>query len=164
MHQKLEEIKSHFLSLAGRSTQEFGLGRILGQVYFLLLFCAHPLCLDDIAKRLGISKASASNAVRELEKWRALRRSWLKGDRKDYFIAETDFGKILNNGFFAQLVRKVDSANIEIKETQQTLEDLKSKDVVKKEDLDTFKLYKQRLSELRKTLEAIKFLLDNINF
>ena len=74
-----------------------GAGRVIGQAYALLYFSAEPLNLVDMQKILGISKGSASTAVRQLEQWRAVRKIWVKGDRKDYYVAEDWLGGVLKN-------------------------------------------------------------------
>lgn len=159
MDKILDNIISGFLSGAGRTTQEFGLGRLVGQVYFLLLFSKDPLCLDDIAKALGVSKASASNTVRALENWKAVRRIWVKGDRKDYFMAEEDFSKILDNGLFSQFRRKLETVDTEIREAQQTLENFKQDS--RQEDPQTIEFYKKRLNKLKKVVDKAKLILNN---
>src|SRR5436309_1683950 len=80
-----------FVEAGGHTTQSFGLGRIMGQIYAVLYLSPTPMCLDDIAKELGVSKASVSTTVRQLERWAAVKRVWVHGDRKDYYEAETDF-------------------------------------------------------------------------
>ena len=78
-------------------TQSLGLGRAIGQVYAFLYFSPEPRTLDDMVAALGISKGSASMTVRQLEQWGAARRVWVKGDRKDYYLAEDYFGRIVRN-------------------------------------------------------------------
>ena len=50
MNKDIQHILQGFLYGAGRTAQEFGLGRLFGQVYFLLLFSKEPLTLDSIAE------------------------------------------------------------------------------------------------------------------
>ncbi len=86
-----------FIEAAGHLTRSFGLGRTLGQVYACLYFSPTPRTLDDLREILGISKGSASMVVRQLERWGAVRKVWVKGDRKDYYRARDAFGRILKN-------------------------------------------------------------------
>jgi DNA-binding transcriptional regulator GbsR (MarR family) len=48
-------------------------------------------------EHLGISKGSASMTVRQLGQWGAVRKVWVKGDRKDYYEANDWLGQILRN-------------------------------------------------------------------
>ena len=84
-----------FIVQAGRTTQALGHGRVVGQLYAYLYFSESPCCLTDMQAALGISKGSASTNIRLLEDWGAVQRLWLKGDRRDYFRANTAFGRII---------------------------------------------------------------------
>lgn len=84
-----------FIVQAGRTTQALGHGRVVGQIYAYLYFNEFARSLTDMQKDLGISKGSASTAVRLLEEWGAVQRRWIEGDRRDYFEAITAFGRII---------------------------------------------------------------------
>lgn len=86
-----------FIEEAGATTQSLGLGRVVGQLYVYLYFSRVPRSLADMQDALGISKGSASTSVRQLEQWGAVRKVWVKGDRRDYYEAVTWFGRILKN-------------------------------------------------------------------
>ena len=86
-----------FVEEAGNTTQALGVGRVTGQVYAYLYFSPDPRSLDDLKEGLGISKGSASMIVRQLEQWSAVQRVWVKGDRKDYYMANDYFGRMLRN-------------------------------------------------------------------
>ncbi len=84
-----------FIEGLGNATQSFGLGRVVGQIYAYLYFSPDPRSLADMQAALGISKGSASMGVRQLEQWSAVRKIWVKGDRKDYYEANDWFGRIV---------------------------------------------------------------------
>ena len=90
-------IIKRFIEDAGNMTQSFGLGRVVGQLYAYLYFSSIPKNLADMQEALGISKGSASTAVRQLEQWGAAKKVWVKGYRKDYYEACDWFGRILRN-------------------------------------------------------------------
>jgi DNA-binding transcriptional regulator GbsR (MarR family) len=102
------------IDAGGRTAQSFGLNRLLGQIYVYLYLSADPRSLDEIVEQLGVSKASASIACRQLESWSAVRRIWKKGDRKDYYCAETDVGNLVNGGLLASVNKKIESARVQI--------------------------------------------------
>ena len=85
------------IEAVGHATQSLGGGRALGQIFAYLYFSRNPRSLDDMTAALGISKGSASTGVRQLEKWGALEKLRVKGDRKDYYKANDAFGKIISN-------------------------------------------------------------------
>ena len=47
-----DSARGHFIEAGGNTTQSFGFGRIMGQVYALLYLSSKPMSLDDIAKFL----------------------------------------------------------------------------------------------------------------
>jgi DNA-binding transcriptional regulator GbsR (MarR family) len=79
----------------GRITSFWGFSRIMGQLYGLLYLSSKPLTLDDMSESLSISKGNVSINIRALERWNMVKTVWIKGDRKDYYEAETDFWKII---------------------------------------------------------------------
>ena len=110
LSKELAATRHRFVEAGGHTTQSFGLGRIIGQIYSLLYLSAKPLCLDDIVSELSVSKASVSTTVRQLERWSAVKRVWVQGDRKDYYSAETDFRTVIGQGLLANLRKKLDTA------------------------------------------------------
>ena len=61
-----------------------GLPRSVGEIYGLLYFSKHPMSMDEIVKRLGMSLGSASQGLRTLRSFKAIRTTYVMGDRKDY--------------------------------------------------------------------------------
>lgn len=121
--QPLEAARRKFIEAGGNTTQSFGFGRIPGQLFALLYLSAKPLCLDELARELGVSKASVSTTVRQLEQWAAVRRVWVKGDRKDYYEAETDFGTMLRHGLLTTFRKKIETAGTQIGNVESTLQE-----------------------------------------
>src|SRR5512134_1837354 len=90
-----EEIREGLMEAMGRITSFWGFSKIMGQLYGLLYLSAKPLTLDEMSESLSISKGNASINIRALERWSMVKAVWVKGDRKDYYEAETDFWKIV---------------------------------------------------------------------
>ncbi|HSH96541.1 MAG TPA: hypothetical protein VK968_20500, partial [Roseimicrobium sp.] len=65
--------RDKFIEAGGSTTLSFGLGRLVGQIYALLYLSPEPMCLDDIAHQLGVSKAGVSVTIRQMEQWHAVR-------------------------------------------------------------------------------------------
>ena len=119
----IQAAKWEMVEAGGRTAQSFGLSRLLGQIYMLLFLSPGAMSLDQIAAQLGISKASASIACRQLESWGAVRRLWMKGDRKSYYAAETNLLRILDGGLLPSLMKKLQSARIQIERSRRLLEE-----------------------------------------
>ncbi|HEU4741552.1 MAG TPA: MarR family transcriptional regulator [Meiothermus sp.] len=66
--------------------ENYGLPRIFGRIYGLLLVTDQPhLSLEQIAQELNISKASASTMARQLQAMTMIQKSTVPGDRRDYY-------------------------------------------------------------------------------
>lgn len=100
-------IVTRMIEAAGHATQSLGVGRVLGQIFAYLYFNPDPQTLNDLTSQLGISKGSASMGVRQLEQWGALEKIWIKGDRKDYYKAKDNFGKIIRNAILDMASKRI---------------------------------------------------------
>ena len=76
------------------------LGQVLGDIYMT----DGDSSLDDIGRRLDLSKAAVSIAARQLESLGLLQRIWKKGDRRNYYRLIDHLGKALRQGFL-EMVR-----------------------------------------------------------
>tara|TARA_R110000823_G_scaffold119998_11_gene244426 strand:+ start:11823 stop:12371 length:549 start_codon:yes stop_codon:yes gene_type:complete len=76
-----ERLVLHFGEMGSR----WGFNRTVGQMYALLLLGEHPLCADELAATLGVSRGNVSMGLKELQAWRLLREHRIAGDRKVYF-------------------------------------------------------------------------------
>ncbi len=90
-----QEIREGLIEALGRITSFWGFSRVMGQIYGLLYLSPRPLSLTEISQSLSISKGNVSINVRALERWNMVKQVWVKGDRKDYYEAETDFWNII---------------------------------------------------------------------
>jgi len=110
-----------FVEDAGNMTQSFGVGRVIGQLYAYLYFSREPKNLADMQEALAISKGSASTGVRQLEQWGAVRKVWVKGDRKDYYEASDWFGRVLKNAVLDMVGKKMSSYTSLMEEVESDL-------------------------------------------
>lgn len=94
MKRTVEDIQNDFIDTIGEISEHYGLTRVAGLLKGLLLFSREPLSLDDMAERLEVSKASVSTNIRLLERWKAVRRVFNRGDRKNYYELRGDLWEI----------------------------------------------------------------------
>lgn len=151
--------RSKFIEAGGSTTQSFGLGRLTGQIYALLYLSPSPIALEEIAEQLGVSKASISITIRQMERWTAVRKVWVKGDRRDFYEAETDFRKILREGFLETLQKKLNTAGKHLEQVEaKAKETLQKAPATEKEDLSTVA---GRIEKARRFQRQISGLIDN---
>ncbi len=86
----IREAQDLFISVWGKMGSAWGISRTMAEVHALLYITGEALCTDDVMDRLSISRGNASMSLRALQDWGILRRVHKRGDRKEYFEAESD--------------------------------------------------------------------------
>jgi HTH-type transcriptional regulator, glycine betaine synthesis regulator len=79
----------------GRLMHFWGFKRPMGRIWTLLYLSRHPLTAAELGETLQMSSGAVSMALGELEKWGAVARSWVPGERRDYFAAEPSVWKMV---------------------------------------------------------------------
>jgi DNA-binding transcriptional regulator GbsR (MarR family) len=72
----------------------WGINRIMAQVYALLYCAKDPLHTDQVMERLDISRGSASTNLRALVDWDLVEKTSVPGSRKDHYVAERDVWQV----------------------------------------------------------------------
>lgn len=86
----LERTRSLFIRRWGEMGATWGISRTMAEVHALLFITGDPLCTDDIMELLQVSRGNASMNLRQLVNWGLVRRTHLRGDRKEYFVSDLD--------------------------------------------------------------------------
>ncbi|NML69216.1 transcriptional regulator [Chryseobacterium sp. RP-3-3] len=87
---KLSEAKEKYIQTWGTFATNWGINRTMAQVHALLLASGKPLSTDEVMEQLEISRGNANMNLRALIDWGIVKKEFIKGDRKEYFIAEKD--------------------------------------------------------------------------
>lgn len=98
------QLEAEVLEFFIRAAQILGLPRSLGEIYGLLYLSPTPLSMDQIVQRLKISVGSASQGLKQLRGFRAVRTTYIPGERRDYYVAEEELRKVLS-GFVREEIR-----------------------------------------------------------
>ncbi|HNS80748.1 MAG TPA: hypothetical protein PKM67_04760 [Kiritimatiellia bacterium] len=149
MPDELQELKQRFVEAAGNFSQSFGAGRIIGQIFAHLYFCREPQTLADLMHHLGISKGSASMAVRQLEQWGAVSRIWIKGDRKDFYRANDEFGKIFRKALLDAIAQKIETSDALMNEMESAVASHRHSGAKKDPDWTFFERRLKRFKQFR---------------
>lgn len=100
---ELTELEAETVAMFVRLVQVLGLPKSIGQIYGLVYISPEPVSMDDITSRLGISLGSASQGLRQLRALKAIRVAYIPGQRKDHYLPETEFRKLISNFIDDQL-------------------------------------------------------------
>jgi DNA-binding transcriptional regulator GbsR (MarR family) len=72
-----------------------GIPKSVAEIYGLLFVTPEPLALDAIVERLQISKGSVSQGLKLLRSFGGVKVSYVAGDRRDHYVAETELKKLV---------------------------------------------------------------------
>lgn len=122
-----------------------GMPRSVGEIYGLLYFSVVPLPMDQIVSRLGISIGSASQGLRTLRSLKAVRTSYVAGDRRDHYLAETEFRRLFSNFIKEEIMPHMESAKERIAKMEEALP---------VQDEKSAEFYKIRIEKLKRLTRA----------
>ena len=121
MTDQTNSVRRRLTEVGGRTAQDLGLGRIVGQVLVHLYLTPAEQSLEDIAKDLELSQAAVSIAARQLESLGLLRRSWKSGDRKTYYRTADDIASALHQGLLMMVRNKMSLLATELQQAETEL-------------------------------------------
>lgn len=121
-------------------SSSWGINRTMAQIHALLFISGEPLEVNEIMKRLQISRGNASMNLRELMDWGIVRRFRRPGDRKDTYISEADAYAMFTRVVKERKRREIDPTADAIRECLAKLP--------KGEDSDEAKILRSRLESL----------------
>ena len=154
MDRTVEDIRNDFIDTSGEMTERYGLTRVAGLLKGLLLISPSPLSLDDMAERLEVSKASVSTNIRLLERWKAVRRVFNRGDRKNYYELRGDLWEIETEIVTTILKDEMDRFADHMSQWKRELADAEDGDDEAKAFLS------KRLEEIDEYLDAVRHVLQ----
>ena len=148
--------RTRLVETGGRTSQDLGLGRIVGQVLVYLYLQPAECSLDVLEKDLGLSKASVSVAARQLEALGLVSRVWLKGERKKYYRSAENIASALQQGLLSQVRQKVQCFGEELDISMELLDEANGQ-----HETQDLKFLLQRVSRARKLQKRLDNVLGN---
>ena len=145
--------RTRLVETGGRTSQDLGLGRIVGQVLVFLYLQPNECSLDVLERELGLSKASVSVAARQLESLGLVSRVWVKGERKKYYRSAENIASALQQGLLSIVRQKVEFFGSELDTSIGLLEN--ASEQTEKEDLEFLTNRVRRASKLQKRLSRV---------
>lgn len=158
----LRDVHDSMLDGLGQLADYFGFSKVMGQLYATLLMSPGPLSLDDMMDRLGISKASVSMNMRQLEHMGVVRQAWVRGGsgRRKYYEAETDFWQIITNLLTGREMRDVERAISVMDENRKLL--AAGMDEMTDEEKEIAKVYIERMSQLQELFRFAQLIISTV--
>jgi DNA-binding transcriptional regulator GbsR (MarR family) len=88
----------------------WGINRVMAEIYAILYVSESPMTLEDMSNKLKTSRSNISLNVRGLIELGVVNKVVIRGDRKDYYSAEDNIGKIAKLLAVAKKKRELDPA------------------------------------------------------
>lgn len=157
----IDGAKNLFVRRWGEMAASWGIGRTMAEIHALLFLATDPLCTDDVMDQLEVSRGSASMNLRELLNWGLIHRIHQRGDRKEYYQAETDVWQMFETISRERRRREVQPI-LETIEQCLVMVDQQSSRMSKKAKIDT-KTYKKRLEDIMDFCEIMNTLFNLVS-
>jgi DNA-binding transcriptional regulator GbsR (MarR family) len=138
----------HFIESWGAMGVLWGINRSRARVHALVLLSGDPIDLDEVAKRLNISRGNASMCLKELRNWGVIRRVHRSGDRRDFYVIEPDVWKM----FFRIAVER------KKREFDPALHSLRH--LLSENNLEKDKKVRDRLTQMETLLSTVNLILN----
>jgi DNA-binding transcriptional regulator GbsR (MarR family) len=106
----------------GALIESWGFRRNMGRMWAMLYLEDHPLTAADLGERLGLSTGAVSMLVNELMQWDIIKKTWVVGERREHFEAETSIWKMISRVFRERELRWIRTAHEAFAEAGRELE------------------------------------------
>lgn len=153
--QAYNDALDQFVMLWGDMASAWGINKTMSQIHALLYAESNPLDTDSIMNKLGISRGNANMNLHRLLDWELIHKVHFKGDRKDYYSAETDVWKIVSTIIRERQQREIAPIRKNLKGCIQTLEAGGLEDKESKEFKKRIENYMEFLEMFERFTEAL---------
>jgi DNA-binding transcriptional regulator GbsR (MarR family) len=158
MAETLDQARDNLIQGLSRISQFWGFPRGMGAIFGALYLSPAPLSLDELVEQVGITKGAVSTNVRSLERLGMVHPHLEIGERKDYYVAETDFWKIARGILKEREKGEFDQALSAVGESLALVEAVQARAGLSAEESQKAVLYQQRL----RAMQGFFHSLDNL--
>jgi DNA-binding transcriptional regulator GbsR (MarR family) len=110
MISRKESAHDIFIEGWGRLGTTWGISKVMAEIYALLYLESDPLTLEDMSGKLKTSRSNISMNVRALLDLGVVKKVIIRGERRDYYTAEDDIGKVAKLLALAKKRKELDPA------------------------------------------------------
>jgi DNA-binding transcriptional regulator GbsR (MarR family) len=125
---RLGELEVEAIEMFINFLRLIGLPKSVGEIYGLLFVAPKPMPMDEIMHRLDISLGAASQGLKLLRSFGAVRVVYERGDRRDHYVADLELSRFATAFIKDELQPRMDMAAERIKRMETALAELPSKD------------------------------------
>jgi DNA-binding transcriptional regulator GbsR (MarR family) len=153
MHSLSETPLEIFIEGWGRMGTQWGISKVMAEIYALLYMSEQPLNLEEMSDRLQTSRSNISTNVRSLLELGIVRKAIIRGDRRDYYTIEADIRRVAVRIAEGKKKREMDPALDIINNALEAAIQAKQRSVAADESVD---FYITRLQALKQIVEAVE--------
>jgi DNA-binding transcriptional regulator GbsR (MarR family) len=99
-----------FIEGWGRLGPYWGINKVMAEIHALLYLSPEPLTLEQMSRKLKTSRSNISTNVRHLVELGVVKKVVIRGERRDYYEAEEDIGKVAKLLAVAKKRKELDPA------------------------------------------------------
>jgi len=125
---RLSELEIEAIEMFINFLKLIGLPKSVGEIYGLLFVSPKPLAMDALMQRLQISGGAASQGLRLLRSFGAVKVSYVPGDRRDHYVADLDLSNFATVFIKDELQPRMDRALDRITRMEELSEDMSAAD------------------------------------
>ena len=107
---RLTEIEVEAIEMFINFLRIIGLPKSVGEIYGLLFVAPRPLAMDEIMARLDISLGAASQGLKLLRSFGAVRVVYERGNRRDHYVADLELSRFATVFIEDELQPRIDTA------------------------------------------------------
>ncbi len=111
-----EQLIDQFVDAWGRMGPLWGVSASVARIHGLLMASERSYCLDEISRKLSMSKGNVSMSLKELRGWGVVRQVVKRGDRREFYTCEPDVWKMLFGIMRERKKREFDSVVSAVRE------------------------------------------------
>jgi len=119
----LSELEVEAIDLFIGLIKLLGMPKSVGELYGLLFVSPAPVPMETLMDRLQMSKGSASQGLKLLRSFGAVKTVYVAGDRRDHYVAEFDLSRFASNFIKGELQPHLDSGLERIQRMESLVKD-----------------------------------------
>lgn len=144
----------------GRLMEFWGFKRNMGRLWAVMYLSPHPLTAADLKDLLQISSGAVSMTLAELMRWGVVKKVWVQGERKDFFVGEVALWRMISRVLGERERSEITSAVDSFERAIETLEQRRREPRTDDEQRARFDLQIRRVRALLELSKLGKTLLD----
>ncbi len=106
----IDDLVLRVADAVGGVIEFWGFKRNMGRTWALLYLERRPLSAADLCERLSLSTGAVSMMLTDLQQWGVVKKTWVPGERREYFEAETSIWKMVSRVFRERELRHIRGA------------------------------------------------------